>query len=949
MIRRSRSGILLLSVSTMVLCRPALAQSAVSAPADSPAQAADVAKATGSAEAPASPAVVDSSQTDTIEQPAASATASDIIVTGSRIARSTFQTPTPVTVLGEAQLEQKAATNVTDLLRDVPALRPNRINGSGRNIGLSTFNMRSLGSTRTLLLLDGQRVLDSSPVAGGFDINIIPAPLVSRIDIVTAGASSVYGSDAITGVVNVILNDKINGGKLDAQYNVSTHGDLDQISVSGIYGAEFGGGRGRALVAASYFNTPDIVYQGARDWGRRGITLLPNAAYTATNGQFRQVIVPNARYSQMTAGGVITTAGALRNIQFGQNAAQSLFQQGTNVGTVWMEGGEGLMPQPDFNVIQVASKQYSGFSRVTYELSDAITLRVDALASRTKAQSTNNYNYNNADITIRRDYAYLPPNILQAMIANNLQTIRLGRYNPELGINTNTTQNDYYRVGAGLTGDFGGGWKWELGGSYTRGVSKNQGRFNRNNNNWNLALDAVIGPNGQPVCRSTLTNPNNGCVPANVIGIGSLSPQVVNYVVGTSYQNSYSHSAILSANVSGSLFDTWAGAIKVAGGVDYRRDTVNNISDPISNLNGWRQGTFGSYRGKLEVKEVYGEASIPLASDSALAKSLDVDLAGRYVEYSTVGSTAVWKVGLNWAVNDQFRLRGTYSKDFRAPKIDDLFQQSNLRAGNTVIDFVNNRSSNVNLLVGGNPNLQPETAYTFTAGLVLQPSFVPGLQMSADYFDIDLRDALVLPTAQEVVDRCGRGDQTFCAGVIRDGAGAIVQVNAIQFNAQTLRTSGIDFEASYRFPLGEGNIGLRAVATYVDRLVASTAGGDIDTAGQLQGTFATPHWRGSTTITYDRGPFNFRVLLNYVGEGTYDNTYGPLDINRNRWPAYLYTDLSTTYDLTDKIQIYAKVENLLDTDPPLLAGNTITIGPATVSQFHDQRGRVVGIGGRLRF
>lgn len=927
---------LLAGASVAALCQPVFAETVNASAGNQLAQAEQAAPATSVNAAPA----------------AADIEGSEIIVTGSRIARTTFDTPTPVTTIGQAQLEQKAATNVVDLLRDIPELRPNRVQGSGRNIGLSTFNMRSLGSTRTLLLLDGQRVLDSSPVAGGFDINIIPAPLVSRLEIVTAGASSVYGSDAITGVVNVILDDSIKGGKIDAQYNVSTHGDIKQLSLSGIYGLEFGGGRGRVVVAGSYFNTPDIVYQGARDWGRKGSTLVPNAAYTSTNGQFRQLILPDQRYSQMTAGGVITTPGALHNIQFGQNGAQSVFQQGTNVGTVWMTGGEGLMPQPDFGIIQVASKQYSGFGRVTYDFNDDITGRIDVLAAHTKAFATNNFNYNNADITIRRDNAFLPANIRTAMIANNLQTIRMGRYNPELGINTNSTANDYYRVGAGLTGSFSDIWKWELGGSYTYAKSKNLGRFNRNNINWNLALDSVIGPNGQPICRSTLTNPNNGCVPANVFGIGSLSTAVVNYVVGTSSQISDSRSAIFNGGVTGELFDTWAGPVKVAFGGEYRRDTVDNNSDPISDVSGWRQGTFGSYEGKLSVKEAYGELSIPLARDTVFARSLDLDLAGRFVDYSTVGSTAVWKVGVNWAINHSIRLRGTYSKDFRAPKINDLFAQGNLRAGQTVIDFVTNRSANVNLLAGGNPNLDPETAYTLTAGIVLQPAFIPRLQMSADFFDIDLRDALIVPGAQEVVDRCGRGDQTFCSGIIRDATNTITQVNVTAFNAQTLKTRGIDFEANYQIPVGQGDIGVRVVATYVDRLVQSTLGGDIDTAGQFgppADRLQTPKWRASATLSYDNGPFNFRVLFNYIGPGKYDNSFGTLDLNRNKYPAYVYTDLSAQYDLTDHIQLYAKVENLLDTDPPLLSENTISVAQAAGSSFHDQRGRMVGLGARLRF
>ncbi|MBC2667456.1 TonB-dependent receptor [Novosphingobium flavum] len=872
----------------------------------------------------------------------------DIVVTGSRIARTTFQTPTPVTSIGEKQLEAKAATSAVDLLRDVPALRPNQTVGSGRNIGVSNFNMRSLGPSRTLVLLDGQRLMDTSPV-GGFDINVIPAPLISRMEIVTAGASSVYGSDAVTGVVNMILNTKYEGAKVDAQYSQSTHGDLNTYAASLIYGTKFADGRGHFVIAGSYRETPNMVYQGARDWGSQGWTLLPNASYTATNGQFRQVIVPNARLSSMTLGGLITTAGALKNIQFGANGQQSLFVQGTNVGTVWMEGGDGLMPQPDFALIATAARQFSGLSRLTYEVTPDVEASVDVLAARSRNQATNNWNYNNGDITINRDNPYLPANILAQMVSNNLQTVKLGRINPEMGVNLNTTTNDYLRVGAGLKGPLGGSWKWDVSASYTHARSENLGQNNRNNINWNKAIDPVMGPNGQVICRSTLTNPTDGCVPANVFGLNSLTPAVVAYASGTSYQRSYSNSVDVAGNLSGDLGATWAGPIKLATGIEYRRDTVDNKSDPISDLNGWRQGTFASYYGALRVWEGYGEASVPLASESAFAKSLDLDLAGRYVNYSTSGSTAVWKVGLNWAVNDSIRFRGTYSKDFRAPKIDDLYSASSLRAGNTVIDFVNNKSANVNTLAGGNPKLKPEVAHTFTAGVVLQPSFIPRLQFSVDYFNIDLRDAITVPTPQEVVNRCAAGDQTFCAGILRDSTGTITQVQVTTFNAQTLKTSGLDFELSYQIPLGSGELGLRTVATYTDRLISSTGSGSVDTAGQLTGTYATPKWRGSTTISYGQGPFNFRVLFNYVGPGKYDNTYGALDLNRNNYPAFLYTDLSAQYDVSDNIQLYAKVENLLDTDPPLIAANTITVAAASSSQFYDMRGRVVGVGARLKF
>lgn len=872
----------------------------------------------------------------------------DIIVTGSRIARGTFEAPTPVTAISEKQLESKAATSVVDLLRDVPSLRPNQISGGGRSIGTSNFNMRSLGPTRTLILLDGARLMDSSPV-GGFDLNVLPAPLISRMEIVTAGASSVYGSDAVTGVVNVILNTKLEGGRADVQYNISTHGDQETVVASLAYGTKFADGRGHFIISGSFLDRPEILYQGARSWGRNGYTLVPNAAYTATNGQFRQLIVPNARLSQMTYGGLITTAGALKNIQFGPGGVQSVFRQGTNVGGVWMQGGDGLLTQPDLGAINPSIRQESAFARATYEITPDITARADFLASYSKASSTNNFNYNNGDITIRRDNAFLPNNIRDLMIANNLQTIRMGRLNPELGINYNTSTNRYYRGSAGLAGGLFGDWDFDLMAVYTHAIAKNTGENNRINANWNRALDSIIGPNGQPICRSTLTDPGNGCVPANVFGTGSVSQGVVDYTTGTSFQRSVSHSFNAAAGISGSLGSTWAGPIKVATGIEYRKDTVNSKSDPISDINGWRQGTFASYKGSVRVAEGYIETSIPLARDEAFADSLDLDLAGRVVDYSLSGTTAVWKVGMNWAVNDSIRLRGTYSKDFRAPKIDDLFSASSLRAGNTVIDRSTNLVANVNTLAGGNPRLKPEVAHTFTAGFVLQPSFAPRLQLSADYFDIVLKDAITVPTAQEVVDRCFAGDQTYCAAVQRDANNLITTVGVTAFNAQTLKTRGIDFEASFQFDLAGGDAGIRAVATYVDKLATSTGGPAINTAGQLTGTYATPKWRGSTTVSWAKDAFSARILFNLVGGGKYDNSYGPLDLDRNKYPAYLYTDISAQYDLTERLQIYGKVENAFNTAPPLIAANTITVALAASSPFYDLRGRMFGLGARYKW
>jgi outer membrane receptor protein involved in Fe transport len=884
---------------------------------------------------------------------AATAQVDEVVVTGSRIARSTFQTPTPVTAVSQAQLEAKAASTVTDLLRDVPALRPNRSTGSSTDVGGSTFNMRSLGSTRTLVLVDGQRVMNSSPT-GSFDLNLLPAALINRMEIVTAGASSVYGSDAVTGVVNVFLDNALNGGRAELQGNVSQHGDAKNFTASLAYGGRLMDDRLRYVVAGSYFDRPDVLYQNRRSWGRTGVTLIPNSSYTATNGQYRQLIVPGVTLSQMTFGGVITTAGPLRNIQFGQGGAQSPFVLGSNFSTIWMQGGGGLMLQPDLGVLQAASRRKNFYTGLTYEFTPTLIGKVNLLAAQSKQTQTNSYGYSNAEIVIRRDNVFLPANIQAGMVANNLQSITIGRLNPELGISRNTTTNTYVRGSASLAGELSSDWSWDVGGYYTYALYDNTARNNRNNINWNLGLDAVAGPNGQATCRSTLTSPGNGCVPINIFGLNTISPAGVAYAGGTSWINAFSRNEGLTFNVKGKLGRTWAGDISVALGAETRRETVNFKSDPVSQVGGWRQASSASYRGEVKVKEGYAEALIPLAKDMPLAQDIELDLAGRYVDYSTSGVAKVWKAGLNWTVNDIVRLRGTVSRDFRAPNINELFSAATLRGGTNVIDRTNNSAVVTSTISGGNRGLGPETAHTKTAGIVLRP--IQNLQLSVDGFDIKLKGAISTVGAQDVVDRCFQGSAQFCGGITRNAAGVITVVSTTTFNAQQLSTRGIDFEASYRLPLDtfssnwNGNLTIASVATYVDKLLTNSNGVLTDTAGQLTGNLASPKWRSATTFTYDNGPATVRMLVNYIGKGRYDNTYGPLDLNDNNYPGFLYYDLSAQYNVTEHLQVYGKIENLFDKDPPLLAeGTIIRAGAANASSLYDTIGRMFGIGARYKW
>ncbi|HWI87489.1 MAG TPA: TonB-dependent receptor [Sphingomonas sp.] len=933
-----KAAMFLVSASALSLSAPSLA----APPASDSGHRTGTANEGGSSPAPAGDAPLPPAPGD-----------QEIIVTGSRIARSTFETPTPVTSISQRQLEAKAATTVIDLLRDIPVLRPNRNNGSATDVGASTFNIRSLGATRTLVLIDGQRVLNSSPT-GGFDLNLLPAPLIKRMEIVTGGASSVYGSDAVTGVVNVFLDGDLTGGKADAQFDISGHGDTKTYSASGAVGTHFAENRGRIVAAASYFNRPDVLYQGSRGWGSRGVTLIPNPGYTATNGQYRQFLMPGATLSSMTYGGVITSAGPLKNIQFGEGGSQSALIPGTYVSSVWMVGGGGLMLQPQFGVLVPSSERINAFSRLSYDLATDLEAHADILFARAKQNQTNLYNYNNGDILIKQDNAFLPNNIKQIMATNNIQSFSLGRLNPELGINNNTTVNSYIRFSGGLKGKLSDNWQWDGNLNYTNALYNNHSLHNRNNSRWTAALDSVMGPNGQPICRSTLTNPGNGCIAANPFGINSVSPDAANYVTGTSWIRARSTFFDANFNATGTLFSTWAGPVKAALGGEYRKETVNFTSDPVSAVNGWRQASSAPYHGRVNVKEAYVEFGVPLARNAFFARRLDLDLAGRHVDYSTSGGTNVWKIGLNWTLDDRLRLRGTYSRDFRAPTINELFAATTVRQGAVVVDRTNNQSVVVATAAGGNRLLKPEAAHTLTAGAVLRPT--ANLQFSVDFFDIKLDGAITTLGAQDVIDRCATGATAFCSNVQRNASGLITLVQTTAFNAQTLKTRGLDFEGSWHFPLSglvsswDGEIGVAQIATYVDRLLTVSNTTVVNTAGQVTGGLATPKWREATTISYTNGPLQLRVLGNLVGGGRFDNNYGPRDLSPDSFAGRYYVDVSAQYDLTKQIQIYAKVENLFDAPPALAAGNTpIRAGATDSTGFYDLIGRNFGVGVRYRW
>jgi len=893
------------------------------------------------------------------------ASASNIVVTGTRV--SGFSAPTPLTTVSEVELDARAVRNLADIMFDTPALKATQNTGqSSQPIGASNFDLRGLGPNRTLVLVDGRRFPATDPT-GGIDVNVIPAALVKRLDIVTGGASAAYGSDAISGVINIVLDDRFEGVKAEVQYGQSTYDDVHRPGASLAVGTSAMDGRLHLVASGDYFRDSGQLSQASRPWGRGDYAVLTNPAYPDTPGATRLLISPDARFSQMTFGGVtaLNSIPELRNLQFGPDGEVLPFALGTNVGTTYMTGGDGATLSPTSNILPELER-ITGFGRVSFDVSDAVTVYADALYSRADIFSDGTTATDNGNITIRRDNAFLPDQIADILDANAQTSFRIGRIGGEEGAFVNDVNNTVQRYGVGARGSIGADWTWDVFAQFSRVRYYREDGNNRNNARFSLGIDAVINPaNGQPICRALLATPNptdaqdpyrniRDCVPINLFGAGSVTPEALAYIGGTAFLDSRQEQDIYAANLQGTPLRTWAGDVSIAVGAEYRRESVGATNDPISRISGWKTVNPQALGGELDVKEAYAEVVVPLLRNSALGRSLDVDVAGRVTDYSTSGTVTTWKVGANYEPVDAIRLRATLSRDIRAANINELFSGQN-QFFNTITNPVTNVALTTLQLTGGNPDLQPETSRTFTGGVVFQPDFVPGFRASLDFFSMRIDDAITSLSGQQIVDGCYRLGQTgLCSAITLDG-NTITAVQATLINAARSTAKGFDIEALYGFSLGGGRVSVRGLATHMNELTLTSSGVTTDFAGTVGSTGSLgvaggiPKWSATVSADYTTDAFSLGALARYVDGGKLNVGYVEgVDIPDNSVPSRTYIDINGRVRITQAIEFYGAIDNLFNVDPPLTP-NAITAPSYASSVFYDRIGRFYVIGARFRF
>jgi len=920
----------------------------------------------------------------TATTPAANAQASgDVVVTGSRAIVNGAAAPTPVTVVTAAQLQQSAPASIADGLNQLPVFaastRPQSsgssatgTNGNGGNF----LNLRALTPARTLVLLDGRRTVATSLAFGATDINLFPQILINRVDVVTGGASAAYGSDAVAGVVNFIVDTKFSGVKGSIQRGVSTYGDAGSYRVSLAGGTSFAGGRGHIVASVERYSSEGIEHGDDRAWVRAGYGLIPSNTGTTS------IIAPDVRLTGTTYGGTInsclpaTARCPIANQSFNPDGSLTPYIAGTQVSTSASSGGSGIALRTN---LTPDLRTTTAYTHAEFEFSPAATVFAEGIYSNVGTAFLgipSNPTFAASAPTIFSGNAYLPVAVQQAMTANGITAFRLGRANRDLGDNFGITNTNTYRLVGGVRGALAG-INYEL--SYERSQSNYHLRSTNNEIYSRLynAVDAVRNPaTGQVVCRTTLLGlPQGvGCVPVNLFGDGSVSPEARAYIDSEAEARLRTQQDDVALTLRGSPFSTWAGEVSVAAGGEYRHEQARQRVDAISasikdatNIRGYPTslaGTIGGFAltnpqplsGSYSVKEGFVEVGVPLARDLSFAKSIDFNGAVRYADYSNAGGVTTWKAGLTYEPLDGVRLRVTRSRDIRAANLAELFTAASQAAGASARDTTLPSApltTQIVRITAGNPDLKPERANTFTAGIVVQP--MRAATLSVDYYNIRIDQAISPSTLQQVIDGCAQADASLCALIQRAGAGGTIStVTTPYLNLTAIRTSGLDIEGSYRFDFLGGQVGLRALANHAFKLATTNSGITIDRAGDLGVVReGIPNWSVTGTVNYTNGGFTGFVQERFLSAGKFDSTYGPtvLPPEQNHVDAVFYTDLTLNYRVPNspQFEVFGTVNNLFDRDPPITPNAGATIPRQANGNFFDLTGRYITIGARFRF
>jgi iron complex outermembrane recepter protein len=926
----------------------------------------------------------------------------EVIVTGSRIQTSPgMSSPMPVTVMSAREIESLSSGELIDAMSLMPQFlqnsTPTNAYSFATGSGQSFLNLRGLGPNRTLVLLDGRRVVASSRL-GATDIGIFPTALIKRVEVVTGGASAAYGSDAVGGVVNFVLDTGYDGLRAEAQRGTTERGDGANASFSLAGGMPLSD-RLHVVGSVEYQESNRIETYKGRDWFQ-GWGRVTNPQWTATQTGPQILTLPNVTSTRYTFGGLVNQPGsALDRLTFQPDGSYKPFQVGPiaaiNTGTYSQSGGGGDNYEADRTgdgSLLPGVTRGSAFAYLNYNFTDDSYAFLQALYGHNHVDFVNvgAVQFGQWQATIYRDNAYLPDALRQVMVNEGLEQFGFSRMasSADLARARDILQNDTYSFTVGARALHGG---WRYSGYYQFGENEGDTTLRDfvRTDRLSIALDAVRDPaSGNIVCRSTLFNPSNGCVPIDLFGAGRASPQAIDYVLDDKlgYVTVQQHFVEFSAD--GPVADgIGAGPVLLALGASFREDRFNQYAvpadssvstppnDPSMGIQGIPAAFVGSFvhqfssfpnlEGAYTVKEAFAEARVPLYTDAQNVRHLSMSLAARFADYSGSGGIWAWKAGLEGHVTPDLRLRGTVSRDTRAANLSERFDLQN--RGFTARDpLFGNTVYSLSATSTGNPSVEPEKADTFTVGAVYQPSQVDGLSMSLDWYSISINDAIGQLGPQAIIDNCFAGQAALCPLITRDPqTRELVFVQNTFLNVAEAKAVGTDFEVQYTRDLnllgGAGEaMNARLIASWLGENSVRVAGAPkIDRAGQTGGSatgyVGLPDLQLTAALTYRNGPWQMYLQSHFIDSGKVDATLRQgIDIDDNTVASAFYTDLRVSYstDMTraGSWEIYARIDNLFDRDPPRAADYFDFNGATDTNEtLFDVLGRRYTLGAHLRF
>lgn len=919
------------------------------------------------------------SATATAQQTNSAEQVERVQVTGSRIFREGAISQAPVTAISGKDLMETGALNIGEALNELPALASTySMANSGNYIGtagLNLLDLRGMGASRTLVLVNGKRHVSSSAGSASVDTNTIPTAWVESVEIITGGASAIYGADAVTGVVNFKLKKDIQGLDVSATAGKANDNPYHNEKFTFSYGQDIAGGDGNIAFAAEFASQNNM---NALD---RSLTRTPYAAVPNKLNKDKKDANGNTIHDGIPDQIVTANTGyydSLNQGNFYLNDQWYLFNDDStvrvqNLGTAYPS--KGMCTDCDFinlreyQDLQPQFNRYNFNLKADYDLSADLNLSASAkhVVSKGNSEDQPSFFWADESLEIKADNAYMTDSLRNLMTANNVSEIYVARYNKDAGqrIEKNTRTTDQFNLV--LSGQLNEDWSFES--FATHGQTKLE-QINLNNlikKNFFQSVDAIKDAKGNVVCRDADARAA-GCVPTSIFGQTAINEQARRWFNTTSLSESKIEQQVAGFNVAnGALVELPAGNLGVAAGVEYRHEQSDSLPDAFAATGATFLNAIKETHGKFNVKEVFAETTIPLLADLPYVHDLSLNAAVRYADYSTIGDATSWKAGLDWTLTDELRFRSTYSVALRAPNIGELFaplsqtyfgglndpcdakyNQNAARVSNCAklgipVDFIaTSTGASIDGLNGGNNALKPEESDSYTLGFVYQPEQIDNLTFTVDYWSIEIEDAIDYVSAQNILNKCvdsasGLNTQ-FCNLIRRDDKKQIRFITSTAQNVAAQTAEGVDFELGYDFDALGGSFKTKLIGTYLDSRKAYSFQSNPTEFEENAGTEGEAVWQENFSLAYRYDAWTASWKTRHLSGVS---LYNPQQLALNPDPSnimgygsYFVSDISLGYQFANGVNWSVGIDNLFDRDLP-----GVTTGTGVGSASYDNIGQ----------